>query len=370
MNTSHSMRQALMQVLGGQRSDTIVWTADLNYWIAGRTGNGTAKASWSTEVGCLELARELGIMPYYEYSRFLSGRSVFSNEVEITTRVEGGITCTTWQTPVGQLRLETCYCPESVSTAIIRYPVSTIEDLKVLLYMLERRRLEPTNLKDYRQRMELWAGYDGLPCLALPRSPLAAMLVEWAGVENTVFLLADWPDLFGHMMELMEQQESPLLDALCDLAPPLVHFIDNLSANNVAGLFDRHMAGIYRRRIARLHQAGVRCAVHLDGSIQGLLGQVAATGIDAVEALTPQPCGDASVEEMRSLAGNERTVLWGGVPGVMFAPPYTWKDMQAHVERLLAAWAGTLFIVGVADQVPPDGDITFCKKIADLVRHY
>ena len=55
------------------------------------------------------------------------------------------------------------------------------------------------------------------------------------------------------------------------------------------------------------------------------------------------------------------------MPGVMFAPPFTWRDMEKHVRRLLDAWRGTRFIVGVADQVPPDGDIDYCRRITELV---
>ncbi len=67
------------------------------------------------------------------------------------------------------------------------------------------------------------------------------------------------------------------------------------------------------------------------------------------------------------VAANDRVILWGGLPGVMFAPPFTWQDMRAHVTRLLDAWRGTRFIVGVADQVPPDGDLGFCRGIAELL---
>jgi hypothetical protein len=113
--------------------------------------------------------------------------------------------------------------------------------------------------------------------------------------------------------------------------------------------------------------AGVRCAVHLDGTVKGLLPKLAANGFDAVEALTPQPAGDLPVEDMRAVAGNPAVILWGGVPGVMFAPPYTWRDMQSHIRRVLRAWQDTPFILGVADQVPPDGDIDFCHRIAEEI---
>jgi hypothetical protein len=83
--------------------------------------------------------------------------------------------------------------------------------------------------------------------------------------------------------------------------------------------------------------------------------------------LTPQPVGDVALEEMRALAGSAQVILWGGLPGAMFAPPFTWAEMEAHLHRLLTAWAGTPFVIGVADQVPPDGDIAFCARIAELL---
>jgi hypothetical protein len=52
----------------------------------------------------------------------------------------------------------------------------------------------------------------------------------------------------------------------------------------------------------------------------------------------------------------------------MFAPPFTWKDMEKHVGQLLEQWGGTPFVVGVADQVPPDGDIEFVRGISAMIR--
>lgn len=106
-----------------------------------------------------------------------------------------------------------------------------------------------------------------------------------------------------------------------------------------------------------------------DGTIRGLLSKLVSVGMDAIEALTPFPAGDVGVEEMRSVAGNDKVILWGGVPGVMFAPPFTWKEMAAHLEKLIAAWSGTPFVVGTADQVPPNGDIEMVKKISDFLMH-
>jgi hypothetical protein len=203
----------------------------------------------------------------------------------------------------------------------------------------------------------------------MPRSSLAAMMAEWAGVQNTSYLMLDAPEKVVGILRKMEEQEQPIIDAVCDLAPPVVHFPDNLSSECSTGYYDKYMAAGHRRRIERLHAAGVKCAVHLDGTVKGLLPKLARAGFDAVEALTPKPAGDLDVQEIRELADRDSPILWGGVPGVMFAPPYTWPQMQSHVHRLRESWNGRPYIMGVADQVPPDGNIEFCRNIAAMIRH-
>lgn len=362
------MLEAFLDLLDGRRPDRIVWTADITYWIAGQKQAGSADPAWDTEEGYLRLHRDLGIMPYYYYEKFWAGQTRYFGGVEEAIRTEGNTTRREFHTPVGDLVEMSIYSPASCSTGCVEHFVQTERDLAVLRCLVEHRRLEPDNLDDYPQRRELWAAYDGLPCLGLPRSPLAAFVYEWAGVENSAYLLADCRDEVVELLDLMERQEAPILDALCDLAPPLVHFADNLSSANLTSLYDAHLAGTHRRRIERLHAAGVKCAVHLDGTVKGLLPKLVCAGFDAIEALTPKPAGDLDMDQIRDLAGNGPVVLWGGVPGTMFAPAYSWEQMKNHVKRLIASWGRGPFVMGVADQVPPDGAIEYCRKIADLIR--
>ena len=362
------MLEAFLQLLDGERPNEIVWTADITYWISGRQQAGSAKPEWETEEGYLQLHRDLGILPYYYYEKFWAGQPRYDGGVEVIDKTEGNKTIRVFRTPVGKLVEQSIYLPVSCSVGITKHFVESEKDLDVLRYVLERRRWEPANLEDWPERSKLWKAYDGLPCIGPPRSPLASLVVEWAGVENATYLITDCREKVAEILRLMEEQEAPVIDALCELAPPLVHFPDNLSSNNIASFYDDYMSGTHRRRIRRLHAAGVKCAVHLDGTVKGLLPKLVESGFDAIEALTPKPAGDLDVREIRDLAASDTVILWGGVPGVMFAPPYTWEQMKAHVQRLLECWAGRPFIVGVADQVPPDGDIEFCRKIAELIR--
>jgi hypothetical protein len=351
----------------------IVWTADLTYWIAGQPPRLMTERGWDTEIGHLQLCRDLGILPYYWYENFWSGE-LHSDQVTIHEETyPNGLQRKTWHTPVGELTEESHYQPESFSQAITRYPVQDADDLKILRHMLEHSQAVPTHLDTYPNRRKAWAEFDGLPSLAMPRSPLPAFLTEWAGVERGIYLLMDEPELARAVLDQLERLEDPVLDGLTRLArqiapdPLLVHFADNLTSEVYTTFFASHMAGRYERRLERLHRAGIRCAVHLDGTVRGLLPRLAAVGMDAIEALTPWPAGDVSVEDMRRLAGNSSVILWGGLPGAMFAPPFTWEDLQHQIERTLKVWGGTPFILGTADQVPPNGDIDFVHRISEMI---
>ena len=360
------MLNSFLKLLRGEPAERVVWTADLNYWLFARQQQSRGDPAWDTEEGYLQFHRSLGVMPYYYYGRFWLGEPRYSSRVHLSSETDGPRTIARIETPVGTLTQVLQYLPTSYSTGAVKHYVANEDDLDVLLYVLEQRTLVPACLDDYPERMHLWESYGGLPSIALPRAPLAALAYEWAGVEHMVYLLMDCPDKVQAALRLMAEQEQPIVEAVCRAAPPLVHFADNLSSANLGGLYGRYMADHHRWRIGRLHAAGVRCVVHLDGTVKGLLAQLVQVGFDGIEALTPKPVGDLDAAEMSRLAG-QRVILWGGVPGAMFAPPYTWPDMEAHVRAVLAAWRGRPFVLGVADQVPPDGDITFCSRIAELV---
>ena len=307
------MLESFLAVLRGERPDRVVWTGDLAYWIAGRKQQSEARPEWDTEEAICDLHAELGLMPYVYYEKFWAAEPRYDASVDIGVQVRGGTATRTFCTPVGELREENFYSPTSCSTAITRYAVQSKRDLEVLLNLVEHRHWSQCTWAIIGSA-RLWRNYGGLPCIGLPRSPLSALCYEWAGVQNAVYLIADHEDLVLEVFERMEAQEDPILEAIGALAPPLVHFPDNLSSANLASLYAQFIAPVHRRRIERLHAAGVKCAVHLDGTVRGLLPQLIATGFDAIEALTPKPGGDLEIEEIRDLAGDSPVILWAASP--------------------------------------------------------
>jgi hypothetical protein len=117
----------------------------------------------------------------------------------------------------------------------------------------------------------------------------------------------------------------------------------------------------------RIREAGKFSFVHMDGTLRGLVGPVASTGFTVIESFTPAPVGNVEVTEIRDMVG-PGTVLWGGMPGAFFSPVTSDEDFEAHLNHVLDVMTTQPgFVLGCADQVPPDGLADRILRIAEVV---
>jgi len=361
-----TQRERLLAVFSGAEADRVPWVADITYWRDAQEHRGQLPSEYMGPDGYLQQHEDLGLAAYYNYTT-----NLFSHHyqgVEIDRVQEGRRRRTTWRVQEGSLSQQEQYLPASCCWALTEYPVRTPDDLRLLRAIL-RGRQTTSNSIAFLALDRSWGGL-GYPSVLLPRSPLPALLVEWAGVENLAYLVADAPEEVQKTLEAIEEANRQAFRLCTEAQVPLVHFPDNLSSENSAGYFDRYMRPYYRQHLDELHEANIRAAVHLDGTVRALLPRLADVGFDAVESLTPAPVGDVGIEQIRSLARRVDVILWGGVPGAMFAPPFTKGALERHVKKVLACCGHTPFILGSADQVPPNGDILLCEMIAEIVQAF
>jgi uroporphyrinogen-III decarboxylase len=138
----------------------------------------------------------------------------------------------------------------------------------------------------------------------------------------------------------------------------------------MGGYFDAYIAPHLRRWTGWLRERGHRTMLHNDGTLRGTLEKLAAAGVACVDSVVPKPVGDVAIDDLRALAGND-ILLLGGLPGAMFAPPFTARDVERQVREIIRVHkdSGT-FMFGVADQVPPNGDLALVRLVSDLVEEY
>jgi hypothetical protein len=149
-----------------------------------------------------------------------------------------------------------------------------------------------------------------------------------------------------------------------------VMICENLTAETMGGLFNRYSREFLAERVDGLHAHGKKALIHIDGTLRGVVEGIADIGIDCIDALTPRPVGDVDLAEIRALTGDDILIL-GGLPGAIFAPPFTAKDFEQHVLEIIRLHKDSgRFMLGVADQVPPNGDIQLVRLVSELVETY
>jgi hypothetical protein len=359
---SMNFRQRLLSVLAGQRPDVMPWFADLTYWTHARTLAGDLPECYQGDEGFVRLHADHHVGYYLGYAQVWTETR---ENVQVSSETRGDTTTTRWTTPVGVLEGDTRFLPATASSAPTRWPVTTPADLRVLRYIAEATVCEPTY--ETFEHLGRLAGPQGHPTVLPPRSPVSQMLAEWTGATHLSYLLADARAEFERTLTSLARAADGAYSAVIGCDTPFVELPDNLTGEVVTGLFQRYQADYYLERLAPLHASGKKVGVHLDGTLHGILPLLVQTGLDFIESITPAPVGDVAVERLRDMAGPE-VILFGGIPGAMFAPPFTAADMRRQVETVVEHhWETGRFILGAADQVPPNGDMGLVRLVGELV---
>lgn len=87
--------------------------------------------------------------------------------------------------------------------------------------------------------------------------------------------------------------------------------------------------------------------------------------------MTPSPAGDLAVEDWASYCGDTNTIFWGGIPGIYFTPHVNDAEFDCHVRHVLTVMRQKpRYVLGVADQVPPNGQERRVRELVDECGSY
>ena len=186
-----------------------------------------------------------------------------------------------------------------------------------------------------------------------------------------VFLLADWPEEMALLLEAMELLSDKAANIALNSPAECLMIPENLSSEVVGDeYYIKYLRPYEKKWTDRIRQAGKFSFIHMDGTLKGLVRLVAETGFDVLEALTPFPTGDMSLKQIATVVP-ARSVIWGGLPGILFTPHVTDDEFDRHVIETLELMRTTpRFVLGVADQVPPDGIWERVAKVRIMVEKY
>jgi hypothetical protein len=90
--------------------------------------------------------------------------------------------------------------------------------------------------------------------------------------------------------------------------------------------------------------------------------------MDGIEAITPVPQGDVTLEEIRAGLGDDMLLL-DGIPAVFFDEDFPVSALEECTHRLIELFAPRL-ILGISDEMSSHGDIERIRVVGRIVDEY
>lgn len=362
-----SSRERILAILRGQQPDQVPWFGDLDYWAAGRIGRGEAPKDFVRSDAYLDWHRELGVGFY------LQGYFPFTTHIEHVKQKEwrkGDRRYLEYATPKGMLRCCWQWLPQSFTEAPIEHLVKDKRDLPAFRYLYENIHFEPDY--DFARQRAQQIGAMGIVLCYAPKTPFMQLVALDAGIENVTYMAHAIPDEFAETLHLMEATLDQAISIAIESPAEALMIPENLSSEVVGqNFFEKYMRQVQERWIKQINESGKFSFIHMDGTLQGLLRQECKVGVTVLEALTPAPVGDLTIEEWANFADGSKTIFWGGIPGSYFTPLVSDAEFERHVKNVLSVMrAKPRYVLGVADQVPPDALEYRVRRVRELVAEF
>lgn len=276
----------------------------------------------------------------------------FADDVKVTECREGDELKLRYDTPHGPL-FETYRRTVDQIWRTTEFAAKTPADLPSLRWLLQRRVIT-FSPGQFRLGAE-YIGHRGEPQFWVPKSPYFALAQQWMKHRDFIYALADCPREVDDIMQVIDDSYDQLYDQLISSGLlRILNFGENVAmAYLTTRYFEQYCIPWYEKRSGQLRSAGIFTHIHIDGHFRPLLPYLAHLPFDGLEALTPVPQGDVTLDEMKEHIGDK--ILLDGIPAVLFLHHHARDELQECTERIVELFHPRL-VLGISDELPQAGD--------------
>jgi len=212
----------------------------------------------------------------------------------------------TLHTPAGTLTEEALIQPTYGARAIREHYVKEPDDYRVLLAHLRDMTVRE-NFDGVRAAIAD-LGDDGLPHLAVARTPYQQLWVQWVGIEDLCLHLVDCPERTDEVIAAMTDVQRRIFEIACaatrELPIPYVDVPDNITAPVIGETyFRRYCVPAYDELADMLAETGrdVPVFVHMDGDLKPLWDAIGESKVRGIDSLSPPPDNDTGIAEAAAI---------------------------------------------------------------------
>jgi hypothetical protein len=272
----------------------------------------------------------------------------YAPEVNFKEKFDGSLGWHVFATPFGDL-VEGLHRTVDETWRTVDFPVKGPNDLKKLLWLYQHTIFGFSEANF--QQGSAFVGERGVPQFWVPKSPYQALAQTWMKLPDLIYALADYRPAVEETMAAINAAYDPLYEQITGSGMvKILNFGENLHEQLLSPrYFERYLIPFYEQRAGQLRQAGIFTHVHLDGYFHALLKYLRHLPFDGLEALTPLPQGDVTLEEIKEHIGDK--ILLDGIPAVYFMDTYPRELLMAETEKIVRLFHPRL-VLGVSDEVP------------------
>lgn len=270
-------RERLLAVLQGREHDQVPFvqydncaSLNRNVWeLLGRNAMGILRWSSATKVEYPNCSID---SEYYRQDGLKARRNVL-------------------RTPKGALTEEVLYEPMYGAGSIKKHYVGSEKDYPVLLSYLRDVVVLPD--PDHLAKDDWDMGDDGLPHVAVQRSPYQQLWIQWVALEDLVLHLADFPDLMAEVIGELDRIQRDIFRIVAKAPVPYVVFPDNITAPPIGEAnFRKYCIPQYTELAGMLADRKIPVFVHMDGYLKPLWKAIAVSGVEGMDSMSPPPDND------------------------------------------------------------------------------
>jgi hypothetical protein len=339
-----------------------VWAPNIDYWLGINRAQGTIPEAYRG-MNRNDIVRSVGgtlwnRAPALEWRHDPSVRHTHGVR-------DNGLRYREIHTPLGMVYEESAPTESEHSAWIcVKHLIEGPEDLRVMAYAVEASQ-PVADFGAARLAMDETAD-DGIVLHQTCCVPFIQFAKNDAGYMNAFYLLADYPDETERLVSAYRKKYVEAYALLSASPADVIAAGDNMDELMISpSLFERYAADFYLECKEAIGDKLLE--VHWCGRTKNLLRLLPKTGVDVVEAVVTEPMDAITVEgALEALDG--KVALQAGIPSVMVCPASVpQRDFEDYLNDLLAKYKGrTGFILGMADNVPPNADFARVELIGRL----
>lgn len=362
-----SLAELHRQVLFGKSNGKIIWQPRIGCWYDDKIFNQEELPHPFTGLDLPGIYKKLGCSArIYDYNNCF--KIVEDPSVQITERpLNDKEILKVIKTPVGEQTSIVRRSDNNPGLINVKWEITTEEDFKIATWRAQRA----TWVYDsemFEQVKVIW-GDIGAPTIYLPRVSIQHLFLDTMGVENAIYALYDIPNVVEAYFEAINECHERLIEVVNDSPIEIVNFGDNLHQGTLPpNLFAKYVLPVYHSRCELLHKANKFIHAHWDGDIKNLLPFAQQTRLDGIEALTPQPQGDVTLEEIKEALG-DKLFLLDGIPAIYFDTYFPVEVLEECTHKIIEMFAPKL-VLGISDEVSSTGDLERFYVVSKIVDEY